>query len=408
MAVSVSRRKTGMWPPERDLVIVGLGDSHLNGAIPVAASGSDVLGLFPWVSPRDRQWNGAGGYNAVFSSNGAINSTTSPSASTDSNIAVTANSGSVLANIPVLLRAAYPYLGDITVANLAVGGSSSYTWAGECAVGYIKAFGQATDGDTVTLGSVTYTFKNTLGSANDVKIGATAAITLENLGKAVNLEGTANTHYGAGTVANPDFFYPLGALNDTEVNGRFYARNPGTAGNGLTMEGSNTSGICTANNSLAAVTSRVTDKGSDTSALYSNAVSKLAGVGSVDVFLVSLGTNDAERAGYRGVKTQEHLGVLVANIKEDFPGAKIILHKPFVSGRGSTNTNALENYVNPAVEAITAADPGTVSFFDMYALGTGGAGNIKVLGSDGHHGTSYGYALYAQKAAKAIADSLGL
>jgi lysophospholipase L1-like esterase len=391
------------------LTLVALGDSHLNGAIPVATDTlTDKLGLFPLVSPKDFQWNGAGGFNYAFSSNGAINSTTAPNASTDSSIAVTANSGSPLAQMPGLLRAAYPYLGNITVANCAVGGSSSYTWAGEFAWGYIKAFGLPTDGDTVTLGSVTYTFKNALTAANQVKIGVSAGVTLENLGKAVNLEGTAGVEYGSGTAANPTMFYPLGALDNTTVNGRFYSRTIGAAGNGVTLAGTNTAGICPATSGLVATTSRVTSNGADASALYVNAKSKLSGIGTVDAFLVSLGTNDAERAGFRGTGTQTYLAALIANIKADYPGAKVILHKPFVSGRGPTNTTALDTYINPAVAALAAADPGTVSYVDLYSLGTGGTGNIKILGSDGTHGTSYAYALMAQLDAKAIATALSL
>lgn len=58
--------------------------------------------------------------------------------------------------------------------------------------------------DTVTIGGVTYTFKTTLtGAANEVLIGASAAIALDNLKEAVNDVGTEGTNYGTGTVANP-------------------------------------------------------------------------------------------------------------------------------------------------------------------------------------------------------------
>ncbi len=60
-----------------------------------------------------------------------------------------------------------------------------------------------TDADTVTIGSTVYRFKNTLALAYDVKIGATAADTLENLKKAINASGTAGTHYFAGTLVHP-------------------------------------------------------------------------------------------------------------------------------------------------------------------------------------------------------------
>lgn len=63
-----------------------------------------------------------------------------------------------------------------------------------------------TDGQTVTAGDTTYTFKDTLSSgpavANEVLIGADVAASRTNLKKAINLEGTAATHYGTGTVRN--------------------------------------------------------------------------------------------------------------------------------------------------------------------------------------------------------------
>lgn len=61
-----------------------------------------------------------------------------------------------------------------------------------------------TDGDTVVIGSITYRFKNTLAQAYDVKIGASAAATLDNLKAAINASGTDGTEYYAGTYAHPD------------------------------------------------------------------------------------------------------------------------------------------------------------------------------------------------------------
>ena len=60
------------------------------------------------------------------------------------------------------------------------------------------------DGDTVTIGEITYRFKNTLAQAYDVKIGADAATTLDNLKAAINASGTDGSEYYAGTYAHPD------------------------------------------------------------------------------------------------------------------------------------------------------------------------------------------------------------
>ena len=60
------------------------------------------------------------------------------------------------------------------------------------------------DADFITLGSLTYTFKNTLGSAFDVKRESTAAATLAHLVKAIAASGTAGVDYFAGTTINTD------------------------------------------------------------------------------------------------------------------------------------------------------------------------------------------------------------
>lgn len=62
--------------------------------------------------------------------------------------------------------------------------------------------------DTVTIGSTTYTFKTTLSSspavANEVKIGADAATSLDYLKIAINNSGgTQGTEYSYGTTAHP-------------------------------------------------------------------------------------------------------------------------------------------------------------------------------------------------------------
>lgn len=74
--------------------------------------------------------------------------------------------------------------------------------AGTLATGTLTSTGVApTDGDTVTIGSQTYTFKTALtaGTANQVLIGASAAIALDNLKSAINGTGTAGTDYTAVT-----------------------------------------------------------------------------------------------------------------------------------------------------------------------------------------------------------------
>jgi len=60
------------------------------------------------------------------------------------------------------------------------------------------------DGDTVTIGSTVYRFKNTIAQVNDIHRTGTADTTLTNLVNAINGAGTAGTDYFTGTPVNPD------------------------------------------------------------------------------------------------------------------------------------------------------------------------------------------------------------
>lgn len=97
------------------------------------------------------------------------------------------------------------------------------------ATALLTAASNPADGDTVTLGAVTYRFKDTMAQANDVKRAGAAADSLANLKKAVNLSGVMGTDYFAGTVIHPT----VGAGLLTATTLRFYARTGGTGGNSL-------------------------------------------------------------------------------------------------------------------------------------------------------------------------------
>ncbi len=86
-----------------------------------------------------------------------------------------------------------------------------------------------TDGDTVTLASTVYRFKNTMAQAYDVKIGADAATTLANLKKAINASGTPGTEYYTGTLVHPTV--KAGAITATTLV--ISANTSGTAGNSI-------------------------------------------------------------------------------------------------------------------------------------------------------------------------------
>lgn len=78
--------------------------------------------------------------------------------------------------------------------------------AGTDATGTLTTSGTFSNNETVTIGDVVYTFKTTLSTApavaNEVLIGGSASISLDNLKEAVNKTGTEGTNYGFGTKAN--------------------------------------------------------------------------------------------------------------------------------------------------------------------------------------------------------------
>ena len=86
-----------------------------------------------------------------------------------------------------------------------------------------------TDGDTVVIGAITYRFKDTMALAYDVKIGASAAITLDNLKAAINGTGTPGTEYFAGTVAHTLVI----ATTNTDTTQAVMSRTYGTGNNTL-------------------------------------------------------------------------------------------------------------------------------------------------------------------------------
>lgn len=83
-----------------------------------------------------------------------------------------------------------------------------------------------TDGDTVTIGGVTYRFKPTPAQANDVLRGGSAASSLSNLFNALLGVGIGTTSF-AETVANPRV--TPSALTSTTIT--LTATNPGAEGN---------------------------------------------------------------------------------------------------------------------------------------------------------------------------------
>lgn len=118
-------------------------------------------------------------------------------------------------------------------------GTAAY---GVYATGTLTATVRPSDGDTVTIGATTYTFKTTLSTgpavANEVLIGANVAATHTNLTAAINGSAGAGTTYGTGTVANASVTAVAGATTTALTAIATY-----TSGNSVvtTEVGSNTS-----------------------------------------------------------------------------------------------------------------------------------------------------------------------
>lgn len=89
-----------------------------------------------------------------------------------------------------------------------------------------------TDGDTVTLGTQTYRFKNTMAAINDVQIGGSgnSDTSLLSFIRAINGTGTPGTDYFTGTTANTSV---MAAVSITSHAFAVTARVSGLAGNSI-------------------------------------------------------------------------------------------------------------------------------------------------------------------------------
>jgi lysophospholipase L1-like esterase len=191
-----------------------------------------------------------------------------------------------------------------------------------------------------------------------------------------------------------------------------FAKVPGTAGNVITCQSNNSARIYAMTQGLSPSTSaQALAQGAAVSALYTNAKTRLAaagGFGNVDLFVVTLGTNDGKRQVDTGNAPNfaTQLASFVAQLLADNPTAKIVLANPLVSSTGAINTY-LTTVVAPAIAAIVAGNPTAITSADAYALGAGSGGTL-VLSADGVHATRFGNDGIAAITALAAASILGL
>lgn len=113
-------------------------------------------------------------------------------------------------------------------------GSSGTPSAGAKATQTLTTTGVFSNGETVTVGNRTYTMVDTLTSvADQVLIGVSAAVSLDNLKSAVNATAGAGTTYSNGTIAHTQ----VTATTNADTTQVFEAISLGTAGNSIATTG---------------------------------------------------------------------------------------------------------------------------------------------------------------------------
>ncbi len=113
---------------------------------------------------------------------------------------------------------------------------------GTAATGSLNFTANPTNGDTITIGSVVYTFADTLANANEIKIGSAVSNTLASLEKTINGDGEAGVDYFAGTTT------PLGFVT-AQVSSQVVnltATESGVDGNSIALASSSENASVTA------------------------------------------------------------------------------------------------------------------------------------------------------------------
>lgn len=132
----------------------------------------------------------------------------------------------------------------LVLTGIAVSGAASYATGtlnlqSENAVAVGKMTSNPSDASSVTIGGTVYTFKNTLATSNQVKIGGDVQATLANLMAAVNDSGGEGTAYGTGTTAHTDVDASIFGADRIIIT----AKDAGSAGTVFTVATSGTTNL---------------------------------------------------------------------------------------------------------------------------------------------------------------------
>ena len=99
------------------------------------------------------------------------------------------------------------------------------------ASGSINFSGNPSDGDTVTVGATTYTFKTEMAAANDIKLGSSQSDSTATLVKVLNGTGASGTDYFAGTTTPNASAAASASGSEVSVT----AKTAGSAGNSVAL-----------------------------------------------------------------------------------------------------------------------------------------------------------------------------
>lgn len=99
------------------------------------------------------------------------------------------------------------------------------------AQGSVSFSGNPADGDSVTIGETTYTFKTEMAAANDIKLGSSQSDSISTLVKVVNGTGASGTDYYAGTTTPNASASAVSSGSEVTVS----AKTAGAAGNSVAL-----------------------------------------------------------------------------------------------------------------------------------------------------------------------------
>lgn len=381
-AISAVGATLGVTTPSRDLGVIFIGDSHVEGRMTTDVLPVDCLPIetFDWNSTI---WN-----TTQRATNNICNSTN----------VVDANVGSAPTQAYAALAARFlkddPRVSRVRSANFGLGGSCSYTWSGVQAHGYFRVESIPADGAQIEAGGQVYTYRTVATAPYDILIGDLNATRLQT-GRVIAGEGTGVI---AGTNPNPS----VAVFNPgTSQYVHMWAVATGAAGNSITISSTTAAVVAVGPDTAPAATLGGGADGENQFFVDNLRTRIPAAFGSVTNVVIGLAVNDATRIGWRGRGYQPETSKLIAQTKALFPGVKITLVKS-ASTTDPVRNGYLTSVIHPAIDALVAADPATLNSVDFYGV----AGTEATLLGDGLHHTNYGYGLLAKLVAQGILNTL--